>query len=168
MSKFSKWTLITILILALLPILLVAFILVGMGIVAIHEETQEKKQPNQSSTEKVYSDGIKTIRSFGTRKEFAILRFSLDKNEQTVFKKVRWCLYDRDNDKSLEMDIKEYKEISPCLYVIGNEKGYTKLNYKTSKVIQSKNINDFQEEDKVVFEKLDIIKSEAKDNQEKS
>ena len=127
MSKFFKWTLISILVLALLSIILVTFILVGMGIAAIHEETQEKNQPNKSITEKIYSDGRKTIRSFGTRKEFAILRFSLDKNEQTTFKKARLSLHDRDNDKSLEMDIKEYKEIPPCLYVIGNEKEYTKL-----------------------------------------
>ena len=151
MEKFFKWMLIPIFILISLPILLVGFIVVGMGIAAIHEKFEEKNQPSQSITEKVYSDGRKTIRSFGARKEFAILRFSLDKNEQTTFKKARLSLYDRDNSKSLEMDIEKYKEMSPCLYVIGNKKGYTKLNYETGEIIQSKNIDDFSEEDKEIF-----------------
>ena len=151
MANFFKWMLISTLILISLPILLVCFILVGMGIAAIHEKFEEKNQPSQSITQKVYSDGRKTIRSFGARKEFAILRFSLDKDEQTTFKKARLSLYDRDNSKSLEMDIEKYKEISPCLYVIGNKKGYTKLNYETGEVIQSKNIDDFSEEDKEIF-----------------
>ena len=151
MAKFFKWTLISILVLISLPILLVCFILVGMGIIAIHDEYKDKNQPSQSITEKVYSDGRKTIRSFGARKQFAIIRFSLDKNEQTTFKKARLSLYDRDNSKSLEMDIEKYEEISPCLYVIGNKKGYTKLNYETGKVTQSKNIDDFSEEDKEIF-----------------
>lgn len=155
MSKFFKWILISILVLVSLPILLVAFILVGMGITAIHEKFEEKNQPSQSITEKVYSDGRKTIRSFGARKEFAILRFSLDKNEQTTFKKARLSLYDRDNSKSLERDIEKYEEISPCLYVIGNKKEYTKLNYETGDVIQSKNIDDFSEEDKEIFKSFD-------------
>ena len=155
MSKFFKWMLISILVLISLPILLVCFILVGMGIIAIHDELEEKNQPSQSITEKVYSDGHKTIRSFGARKEFAILRFSIDKNEQTTFKKARLSLYDRDNSKSLERDIEKYKEISPCLYVIGSKKGYTKLNYETGKVTQSKNIDDFSEEDKKIFKAFD-------------
>lgn len=36
------------------------------------------------------------------------------------------------------------------------EKGYTKLNYETAKIIQSKNIEDFPEDDRCVFEKLEI------------
>ena len=31
------------------------------------------------------------------------------------------------------------------------QKGYTKLNYETGEVIQSKNIDDFSEEDKNIF-----------------
>ena len=155
MEKFFQWILISILVLISLPILLVGFILVGMGIAAIHDEYKEKNQPSQSITEKVYSDGCKTIRSFGARKEFAILRFSLDKNEQTTFKKARLSLYDRYNSISLEMDIEIYEEISPCLYVIGNKKGYTKLNYETGEVIQSKNIDDFSEKDQEIFKTFD-------------
>ena len=155
MAIFFKLILISILVLISLPILLVGFILVGMGIAAIHDEYKEKNQPSQSITEKVYSDGCKTIRSFGARKEFAILRFSLDKNEQTTFKKARLSLYDRDNSKSLERDIEKYEEISPCLYVIGNKKGYTKLNYETGEVIQSKNIDDFSEKDQEIFKTFD-------------
>ena len=72
MSKFFKWTLISILVLISLPILLVCFILVGMGIAAIHEKFEEKNQPSQSITEKVYSDGRHTIVSFGNK------RFSIE------------------------------------------------------------------------------------------
>lgn len=155
MGKIFKFLEISTWILLSLPIILVAFIFVGMGIVVMHEKFEEKNQPSQSITQKVYSDGRKTIRSFGARKEFAILRFSLDKNEQTTFKKARLSLYDRDNDKSLERDIEKYKEISPCLYVIGNKKGYTKLNYETGEIIQSKNINDFSEKDQEIFKTFD-------------
>ena len=155
MGKIFKFLEISTWILLSLPVILVAFIFVGMGIVVMHEKFEEKNQPSQSITQKVYSDGRKTIRSFGARKEFAILRFSLDKNEQTTFKKARLSLYDRDNSKSLERDIEKYKEISPCLYVIGNKKGYTKLNYETGKVIQSKNIDDFSEEDREIFKAFD-------------
>ena len=162
MTKFFKWILISILVLISLPILLVCFILVGMGIAAIHEKFEEKNQPSQSITEKVYSDGRKTIRSFGARKQFAIIRFSLDKNEQTTFKKARLSLYDRDNSKSLERDIEKYEEISPCLYVIGNKKGYTKLNYETGDVIQNKDINLFSEEDIKIFKELEPEKGGIK------
>ena len=72
MEKFFKWTLISILVLISLPILLVGFIVVGMGIAAIHEKFEEKNQPSQSITEKVYSDGRHTIVSFGNK------RFSIE------------------------------------------------------------------------------------------
>ena len=52
MAKFFKWMLISILVLISLPILLVGFILVGMGIIAIHDEYKEKNQPSQSIRKK--------------------------------------------------------------------------------------------------------------------
>ena len=72
MAKFFKWILISIWVLISLPILLVGFIVVGMGIIAIHDELEEKNQPSQSITEKVYSDGRNTIVSFGNK------RFSIE------------------------------------------------------------------------------------------
>ncbi len=144
MSKFFKWILISIWVLISLPILLVGFILVGMGIAAIREELKEKNQPSQSITEKVYSDGRHTIVSFGNK------RFSIEKGvwdgETTK------CLIDRKKSgPEATIDyIEKYKEVLSCVYTIG-EKGYTKLNYETGKVIQSKNIDDFSEEDKKIF-----------------
>ena len=148
MAKFFKWILISILVLISLPILLVGFILVGMGIIAIHDEYKEKNQPSQSITEKVYSDGRHTIVSFGNK------RFSIEKGvwdgETTK------CLIDRKKSgPEATIDyIEKYKEILSCVYTIG-EKGFTKLNYETSEVTQSKNIDDFSEEDKEIFKAFD-------------
>ena len=148
MAKFFKWTLISILVLISLPILLVCFILVGMGIAAIHEKFEEKNQPSQGITQKVYSDGRHTIVSFGNK------RFSIEKGvwdgETTK------CLIDRKKSgPEATIDyIEKYKEILSYVYTIG-EKGYTKLNYDTGEVIQSKNIDDFSEEDKEIFKAFD-------------
>lgn len=148
MAKFFKWMLISILVLISLPILLVGFILVGMGIAAIREEFKEKNQPSQSITEKVYSDGRHTIVSFGNK------RFSIEKGvwdgETTK------CLIDRKKSgPEATIDyIEKYKEILSCVYTMG-EKGFTKLNYDTGEVIQSKNIDDFSEEDKEIFKAFD-------------
>ena len=148
MAKFFKWILISILVLISLPILLVGFILVGMGMIAIHDEYKEKNQPSQSITEKVYSDGRHTIVSFGNK------RFSIEKGvwdgETTK------CLIDRKKSgPEATIDyIEKYKEILSCVYTIG-EKGFTKLNYETSEVTQSKNIDDFSEEDKEIFKAFD-------------
>lgn len=148
MSKFFKWILISIWVLISLPILLVGFIVVGMGIIAIHDELEEKNQPSQSITEKVYSDGRNTIVSFGNK------RFSIEKGiwdgETTK------CLIDRKKpgpEATIDY-IEKYKEVLSCVYTIG-EKGYTKLNYETGKVIQSKNIDDFSEEDREIFKAFD-------------
>lgn len=144
MAKIFKWMLISILVLISLPILLVCFILVGMGIAAIHEKFEEKNQPSQGITQKVYSDGRHTIVSFGNKK------FSIEKGvwdgETTK------CLIDREKSgPEATIDyIEKYKEVLSCVYTLG-EKGYTKLNYDTGEVIQSKNINDFSEEDKNIF-----------------
>lgn len=106
----------------------------------------------------IYDDGRKTIESFGARKEFAILRFSLEKDKQTVFKKARWSLYERDNNKSIEKDVNDYKKISPFVYVVGFEKGYTRLDYETGEVIQSEDIDSFGEEDRKIFGSLEAGK----------
>lgn len=144
MANFFKLILISILVLISLPILLVGFILVGMGIAAIHEKFEEKNQPSQSITKKIYFDGRHTIVSFSNK------RFSIEKGvwdgETTK------CLIDRKKSgPEATIDyIEKYKEVLSCVYTIG-ERGYTKLNYETGEVIQSKNINDFSEEDKEIF-----------------
>ena len=154
MGKFLKFLEVSLWILLSIPILIVVFIIMGLGIVIVHEKIAEKNQTNHNITQHVYSDGRKTIESFGTRREFAILRFSLDKDKQTALKKSRWSLYNRDNDQSIDCDIKCYKKIVKYVYATG-EKGYTKLNYETGEIIQSKNINDFSQEDQEIFNSLE-------------
>ena len=155
MSKFFKWTLISILVLISLPIILVGFILVGMGIAAIHEKFEEKNQPSQSTTQKVYSDGRHTIVSFGNK------RFSIEKGiwdgETTK------CLIDRKKSgPEATIDyIEKYKEVLSCVYTVG-ERGYTKLNYETGEVIQNKDINLFSEEDIKIFKELEPEKGGMK------
>ena len=96
----------------------------------------------------MYRDGRHTIVSFGNK------RFSIEKGvwdgETTK------CLIDRKKSgPEATIDyIEKYKEILSCVYTIG-EKGFTKLNYETSEVIQSKNIDDFSEEDKEIFKAFD-------------
>ena len=151
MEKFFKWLGTLTLILLPLLVLLVVFIIIAMGIVAMREEFLEKNKTNYNITQKVYSDSRKTLESFGARKQFAILMFASGK-EKTL--KKRLSLYNRDKDESIERNIKCYKKISDFVYALG-EKGYTKLNYETAEIIQSKNINDFSGEDQEIFNFLE-------------
>ena len=158
MGRFFKWLGILAFILLSLPVLLVVFIIVIMGVAAMHEEFIEKNKTNYNITQKVYSDGRKTVESFGIRKQFAILIFASGK-EKTL--KKRLSLYNRDKDESIEMNVKCYKKISDFVYALG-EKGYTKLNYETAEIIQSKNINLFSEEDIKIFKELESGKDGIK------
>ena len=113
----------------------------------------------------IYQDGRKTIKSFGKRKQFAVEKgFRIEDDG----KKIRtWELFDIDKNNCID-EIRYFtrSSSSPCVYSLG-KKGYTKLNYETGEIIQSRNINDFQGDDKTVFEKLEIVKSEAENDQEK-
>ncbi len=81
------------------------------------------------------------------------------KDKQTVFKKARWSLYDRDNNKSIERDVNDYKKIPPfVVYAVGSEKGYTRLDYETGEVIRSENIDSFGEENRKIFRSLEAGK----------
>ena len=148
MGKIFKFLEISTWILLSVPVILVAFIFVDMGIVVIHEKFEEKNQPSQNITQKVYSDDRHTVVSFGNK------RFSIEKgvwNGETTK-----CLVDRKKSgPEATIDyIERYKEVLSCVYAIG-ERGYTKLNYETSEVIQSKNINDFSEKDQEIFKSFD-------------
>ena len=133
-------------------------ILAAHGIRAMEEWLSESEKDENENI--IHPDGRYTIAYFGKRKEFHIWRNG-SKNE------VSWILFDRDKNNSIDK-IRYFtrSSSSPYVYSLG-EKGYTKLNYETGEIIQSKNINDFQGEDKVVFEKLAITKSESEDDQEK-
>ena len=113
----------------------------------------------------IYQDGRKTIKSFGKRKQFAVEKGFWIEDDG---KKIRtWELFDIDKNNCID-EIRYFtrSSSSPCVYSLG-KKGYTRLNYETGEIIQSRNINDFQGDDKTVFEKLAITKSEAEDDQEK-
>lgn len=115
----------------------------------------------------IYEDGRNTIMSFGARKEFEIVKFASEKYRQLTPPGTRWCLFDRDNNKSIEPDIEGYY-CSPCVYkkdgkgyecaspyvYTKGEKGYTKLNYETAEIKQSQDITDFSEEDQEIFKNI--------------
>ena len=113
----------------------------------------------------IYQDGRKTIKSFGKRKQFAVEKgfWIEDDGKETR----TWELFDIDKNNCID-EIRYFtrSSSSPCVYSLG-EKGYTKLNYETGEIIQSRNINDFQGDDKTVFEKLEVTKSKAENDQEK-
>lgn len=105
----------------------------------------------------IYDDGRHTIESFGKRKEFEIWKSGTKKDGN-------WILFDRDKNKEIDI-VRVFTESfsSPYVYTLG-EKGYTKLNYETAEIVQSKSIEDFSEQDSSVFKKLE---AKAKGNQEK-
>ena len=124
--------------------------------------TEEKMDENGNV---IHQDWRKTITSFGSRKQFAIEKGFWTEDNGKEHR--TWDLFDRDKNNCIdEIRFFTRSSSSPCVYSLG-EKGYTKLNYETGEIIQSKNINDFQGDDKTVFEKLEITKSEAEDDQEK-
>ena len=103
----------------------------------------------------IYDDGHHTIESFGKRKEFEIWRSGTKKDGN-------WILFDRDKNKEIDI-VRVFTESfsSPYVYTLG-EKGYTKLNYETAEIVQSKSIEDFSEQDSSVFKKLEA-KAKGKD-----
>ena len=113
----------------------------------------------------VYQDGRKTIKSFGKRKQFAVEKGFWTEDNGKEHR--TWELFDIDKNNCID-EIRYFtrSSSSPCVYSLG-EKGYTKLNYETGEIIQSRNINDFQGDDKTVFEKLEVTKSKAENDQEK-
>ncbi|EDT70781.1 hypothetical protein [Clostridium perfringens] len=87
-----------------------------------------------------------TIESFGVDGQFAIYK-CVDKN----FNK-KLDLFDTKNQHRIDL-VSNYKEIEPYVYTIG-ENGYTKLNYANGNLIQSNDLNEFSNNDKAIFEKL--------------
>lgn len=119
----------------------------------------------------IYEDGRNTIMSFGTRKQFEIVKFASGEYRQLTPLGIRWCLFDRDNNKSIDPDIEGY-HCSPCVYekdgkgyecespyvYTKGKNGYTKLNFETAEIKQSQDISDFSEEDQEIFKGLDAGK----------
>ena len=122
----------------------------SMAIIKTVEFLDDSTNQNTNG-EVVYQDGRKTIQSFGSRKEFVILR-GVEVDEQGNINKehARWSLYDRDKNQDIDYDIRTYIHESPYVYTIG-ERGYTKLNYETAEIKQYKDIDAFSMEDKEIF-----------------
>ena len=133
-------------------------ILAAHGIKAMEEWLSESEKGENENI--IHQDRRYTIASFGKRKEFDIKKSKFNN-------KVSWLLCDRDKNNCID-EIRYFtrSSSSPCVYSLG-KKGYTKLNYETGEIIQSRNIYDFQGDDKTVFEKLETVKSEAENDQEK-
>lgn len=121
-----------------------------------------------------------------THDQFGDRRFVILIGDSSIDDKAkRYCLYDRKEDSAgqIEGNILNYKEISPCVYVIGTEgKGqiffdedfshndsetennyFTKVNYQTGEIMQNTDLNTFSDEDKKIFEDLSNSKSPFKD-----
>ena len=96
--------------------------------------------------------GRDTIDAFGNR------RFAVLKGHKETTYEVRWNLYDRLHDNTIDIDIYNYKDMSPYVYAIGS-KGYTKVNYETAEIKQSANMSDFSKEDQEIFKELDRTKN---------
>lgn len=118
--------------------------------------TENQKDENGNI---IHQDWRKTIQSFGSRRQFAVEKgfWTEGENEHHT-----WDLFDRDKNKEID-EIRYFTQSSesPHVYTLG-EKGYTKLNYETGEFTQSKNIDDFADKDKAVFEKLEIKKTNQK------
>ncbi|MPQ44211.1 hypothetical protein [Clostridium tarantellae] len=91
------------------------------------------------------NDGSDTIESFGEDGHFGIFKISPEGN-------LHLDLYDAKDSGSIDF-ISDYKEIKPYVYTIG-KKGYIKLNYEDSTIIQSNNLDKFSDEDKEIFNRL--------------
>lgn len=138
-------------------------ILAAHGIKAMEEWLSESERDENGNI--IHQDWRKTIKSFGKRKQFAVEKGFWTEDDGKEHH--TWDLFNRDkNDCIDEIRYFTRSSSSPCVYSLG-KKGYTKLNYETGEIIQSRNINDFQGDDKTVFEKLEIVKSEAENDQEK-
>lgn len=107
----------------------------------------------------IYDDGRHTVSSFGKRNQFAVEKYGAEE--------ITWDLFDRDKNDQIDV-IRFFTKSSstPHVYTLG-EKGYTKLNYETAEVKQSKNMKDFSEKDRLVFERLENLKAKAENDQEK-
>ena len=138
-------------------------ILAAHGIKAMEEWLSESERDENGNI--IHQDWRKTIKSFGKRKQFAVEKGFWTEDDGKEHH--TWDLFNRDkNDCIDEIRYFTRSSSSPCVYSLG-KKGYTKLNYETGEIIQSRNINDFQGDDKTVFEKLETVKSEAENDQEK-
>lgn len=63
----------------------------------------------------IYEDSRNTIMLFDPRKEFEIVKFAYEEYRSLTPLGTRWCLFDRDNNKSIEPDAEGYY-CSPCVY----------------------------------------------------
>ncbi len=124
----------------------------SMGILALLSSHSKEVKNSENNTKQVYSDGRKTVASFGSRKQFAIIK-GVDLETQ----KTTWCLFDRDkNGFEGTIDyIDDYTYMPPYVYAKG-EKGYTKLNYETAEFKQSENLSDFSDEDQEIFKNISL------------
>lgn len=148
MTKFFKW--LGILIGALFLIVIVLGVLLFMGVL----NNQSEKSKGVYITEDLYSDDRKTVESFGN-KRFAIEKGTkVDDQDKIINGEKRYFLFDRCKNEDVDYDVKSYQKLGFYVYVIGS-KGYTKLNYETAEVKQSKDLSGLSEEDKEIFNKMD-------------
>lgn len=72
-----------------------------------------------------------------------------------------WDFYDQKDNKGRIDIIDNYKDIKPFAYTIG-EKGYTKVNYESGDLKQSKDLDEFDDNAKEIFKQLENEKDKVK------
>ena len=87
--------------------------------------------------------GRDTVAEFGEICDYAILG-----------NKKKSILFYREHQKTIEPDVKNYKEIAPYVYVIGS-KGYTRLNYNNGEIIQTIDLQQYDANDIKIFLNLE-------------
>lgn len=96
--------------------------------------------------------GRKTVDTFGIRR-FEIFRLARYNDTGQFIKNKRLVLYDTQSSNAIEEDVYNYIERKPYVFAIGNE-GYTKLNYESAEVLQSKDLSEFSLDDQLILKEI--------------
>jgi hypothetical protein len=107
-------------------------------------------QNNQNSKYPMY--GRDTHKAFGDGR-FAILiseKYAFNSPEINPNTNTVYSLFDRENQKDVEISVYKYKEIEPYLYIVG-ESGYTLVNYISGHIEQHNSIDEFSPDVSKIF-----------------
>jgi hypothetical protein len=106
----------------------------------------------QNNINSKYPIGRDTYEAFGDGR-FAILiceRYAFDSPEYNPKTNRIYSLFDIENQQTVEINVYEYKEIEPYLYIVG-ESGYTLVNYVSGQIEHHNSIDEFSPEVSKIF-----------------
>lgn len=106
--------------------------------------------------ESIYPKGGKdSEKEFGDARFVILVGYNSDKNK-------KWSFYDRKElGKTIDINVEIYKDIKPFAYTIG-ESGYTRVNYEDGEIKQAMTLDEFNDDDRDIFNELNIKKSDVK------